>query len=337
MVSLEPKANPPGDPAGGCVSKGARRCEPQRRRGLLAADDWQLYRCIPSDVQYVPHESFASWETEERLFGEGVRVDVPKWRHYDQLAEGVSAPPPGKRRLTVQEETVLFLRYNYARYRLSLLARAQQRRHRDERAGEMVHWFRRAQDTRADLVEANLGLVLAMAKRLRGSDIEYWDLVSEGNLALLRSVEKFDVSRGCKFSTYACRAILKSFGRLASKRARHRQRFPTEFDPSLEKSDYDVRKHEMQAEDILEDLRDVLARNRAGLTGVELRIIWERFSLREGGRKRTLAEVGRRVGLSSERVRQIQSLALGKIRAALEESRLSGQAARRPAASGAAV
>lgn len=337
MVSQEPKANSPGASASGCVPKGGRGPELQRRRGRLAADDWQLYRCIPNDVQYVPHESFASWEMEERLFGEGVRVDVPKWRHYDEPAEGVPASLPRKRRLTVQEETVLFLRYNYARYRLSLLARAQQRRHRDERADEMVHWFRRAQDTRADLVEANLGLVLAMAKRLRGPDIEYWDLVSEGNLALLRSVEKFDVSRGYRFSTYACRAILKSFARFASKHARYRQRFPTEFDPSLEKSDYDVRKHEMQAEDILEDLRAVLARNRAGLTGVELGIIWERFALREGGRRRTLAEVGKSVGLSNERVRQIQSLALGKIRAALEESRLSEQAARRPAASGAAV
>jgi RNA polymerase primary sigma factor len=337
MVSQEPKANSPGASASGCVPKGGRGPELQRRRGRLAADDWQLYRCIPNDVQYVPHESFASWEMEERLFGEGVRVDVPRWRHYEEPAEGVPASLARRRRLTAQDEMTLFLRYNYARYRLSLLIHAQRRQHRDERAGEMVRWFRRAQDTRADLVEANLGLVLAMAKRLQGPHVEFSELVSEGNLALLRSVEKFDVSRGCKFSTYACRAILKSFGRLASKRARHRQRFPTEFDPSLEKSDYDVRKHEMQAEDILEDLRDVLARNRAGLTEVELRIIWERFALREGGRRRTLAKVGKRVGLSSERVRQIQSLALGKIRAALEESRLSEQFARRPAASGAAV
>jgi RNA polymerase primary sigma factor len=329
MVSLEPKANSAGPPADGLVSKGGRRCERQRRRGRLAADDWQLYRSIPNDVQYVPHESFASWETEERLFGEGVRVDVPKWRHYEESAGGVPASPRGKRRLTAQEETVLFLRYNYARYRLHLLVRAAQRRRRDERAGEMVHWFRRAQDTRADLVEANLGLVLAMAKRLRGSDIEYWDLVSEGNLALLRSVEKFDVSRGYRFSTYACRAILKSFARFASKRARYRQRFPTEFEPSLEQSDYDVRKHEMQAEDCLEDLRDVLARNRAELTDVEMRIIWERFALHEGDRKRTLAEVGQIVGLSNERVRQIQYLALRKIRAALEDGPLCAQVAGR--------
>jgi RNA polymerase sigma factor (sigma-70 family) len=138
-------------------------------------------------------------------------------------------------------------------------------------------------------------------------------------MALLRSVEKFDVARGFKFSTYACRAILKSFNRLATKTGRYRQHFPTEFDPELERSDYDVHKHEIQWDDSLEALREILVRNRARLSEVERTIVLERFAITTRGKGRTLAEVGKLVGLTNERVRQIQNLALDKIRLALDE------------------
>ena len=77
-----------------------------------------------------------------------------------------------------------------------------------------------------------------MAKRVRLKDVDFGDQISEGNMALLRAVDKFDASRGFKFSTYACRAILKSFSRQGMKSTRYRQRFPTGFDPSLESSNY---------------------------------------------------------------------------------------------------
>jgi DNA-directed RNA polymerase sigma subunit (sigma70/sigma32) len=92
-----------------------------------------------------------------------------------------------------------------------------------------------------------------------------------------------------------------------------------EFDPELERSDYDLRRHEMQREDSVGAVRDILARNRARLTDVERAIVIERFAIASRGKGRTLAEVGRLVGLTNERVRQIQNHALNKIRAALDE------------------
>ena len=53
-------------------------------------------------------------------------------------------------------------------------------------------------------------------------DSEFAEIVSEGNMALMRAVDKFSVDRGFKFSTYACRAILKAFSRTAMKSSRHR-------------------------------------------------------------------------------------------------------------------
>lgn len=268
---------------------------------------------------YVSHPSFSNPGVEKDLFGKnGQPIERPQWTSFPEIPEDAPVRKRGKTALSADDEVKLFLRYNYARYRLGFLAQAQQRRFSKVRARNMATWYRRAQEARVMIVEANMALVLAMAKRSWVSNVEFSDLVSEGNMALLRSIEKFDVSRGFKFSTYACRAILKGFSRLATKAGRYRQRFPTEYDPVLERSDYDVKKHEVQRTDWVENLRDVLASNSANLTRVEQTVVTERFALNSRGKKRTLAEVGKVVGLTNERVRQIQNLALNKIKAALE-------------------
>ncbi len=269
---------------------------------------------------YVSHPCFTRPGTEAELFGVNAQtIERPQWTSFPEIPEEVVLKKRGKTTLSGDDEVRLFMRYNYARYRLGLLAQAQQRRVSKVRAKNMDTWYRRAQEARAMIVEANMALVLAMAKRSWVTNVEFSDLVSEGNMALLRSVEKFDVSRGFKFSTYACRAIIKGFSRLATKTGRYRQRFPTEYDPELERSDYDVKKHDMQREDWVDTLRDVLTSNRANLTTIEQTIVTERFALISRGKKRTLAEVGKLVGLTNERVRQIQNLALNKIKVALEE------------------
>ncbi len=290
----------------------------------LSLVDHEVYGKIPEKVDYVFHESFAQAATEANLFGPNAHIiDVPQWTHFPEVPEEIVPTRSAKATLTREDEAGLFLRYNYARYRLSKLQAAQRRRLSLNRAQQMVLWYRRAVDAQSALVRANMALVLAMAKRTRIPNVEFSELISEGNMALLRSVEKFDVARGFKFSTYACRAILKSFNRLATKTGRYRQHFPTEFDPDLERSDYDVSRHEIQRNDSVDALREILAKNRARLSEVERRIVMERFAIASGGKGRTLAEVGKLVGLTNERVRQIQNLALGKIKAALDEDYLA--------------
>ena len=273
-------------------------------------------------TDYVPHDSFGLKQTEGALF-DGQEQHVPTWTSYWHSDGESHVPNSPSRTLTGKEEHRLFLRYNYARYRLGQLAQAQQRRICQTRTRKIKLWSERAEQARADLVRWNMALVMAMARRTRIPNVEFTELISEGNMALLRSVEKFDVSRGFRFSTYACRAILKSFNRLATKTGRYRQHFPVEYDPELEVSDYDLKKHEMQTEGSLESLREVLAANRANLSSLEQTIIMERFALASRDGRRTLSQVGKMVGLTNERVRQIQNLALGKIRAAMESEYLA--------------
>src|SRR5699024_9550807 len=143
-----------------------------------------------------------------------------------------------------------------------------------------------------------------------------------GNMALLRSIDKFDASRGFKFSTYACRAILKACSRAGIKLSRYRQMFPADFDPKLERSNYTEQKRARHEYDCADEVRLILDDNRADIPDMEQEIIEHRFASRNNKKKDSdhllLKQVGEEVGLTKERVLQIQKKAMVKIRDTLE-------------------
>ena len=272
------------------------------------------------DVDCVYDRSFSSPGAERKLWGARREcIPVPHYRLLPEISTDVGQDFVARRiLLTGEQERTLFLRYNYAKYRLRELLKLQRKFYSSKRAERIATWHNRAQAVRAKLTNANLPLVPSMAKRVRVIGVEYSELISEGYMAVLRSVEKFDVARGFKFSTYACRSILKCFHRLAAKHRRFRKLFPVEFDPELEKSDYGERRHRMQRSDSIDAVREVLNHNCANLSNVERSVILERFSILSRGRPQTLSQVGQVVGLTNERVRQIEKKSLRKIRAAYE-------------------
>ncbi len=285
----------------------------------LDANQAVLYRQIPEEVDFVPNAGFSAVSAEEDYFGAGARlIEVSGWSsswdvecEYDELRGSRTV------RLAPRDEAILFFRYNYARYRLSLLAEAQSRRVSHLRAKAMLFWYERAQSLRARIVEANLGLVLAMAKRSRILNAEFAEMVAEGNMALLRAVEKFDAARGYRFSTYACRAILKSFCRLATKTGAYRHRFPVSHDPRLEKDSTGEWLKEEKSADMV-DVLNLVIRRPGLLDAREITVLTARFDLERRGKKETLLGVSKMIGLTTERVRQIQNGALDKIRQAIE-------------------
>ena len=268
---------------------------------------------------YIYNRAFSRPETEQKLWGsDSPLIDVANYSLMPAIEGDRVLSPTKLPRLSADQEKTLFLRYNYAKYRLArVLGETEKKRTADLRR-EAQRWRRRAEQTREKLVHANLALVPSMAKRMRGSDIEFSELVSEGHLAILRSVEKFDVSRGFKFSTYACRAILACFRRMASKAHKISTRFPVSFSPEIERSDYYERHHEQQRQDAIDMVSTVLQKNLAELSETEFRIVQDRFSLTEEGKRRTLSQISGGIGLSVERVRQIIKESLTKIRKALE-------------------
>jgi len=302
------------------LAQTTRRSPPKTVVEKLPEEDRTVYESIPATVDYVPHPGYRLKATEEELFGpDAEEVPVAPWRHLPEVEGGEAPAPVASWQLTRRQETVLFMRFNYARYRLATLVTSRKLPRGRSWIRKAVLWHRRAQQNRSALVNANMALVLAMAKRTRIRGLEFSELISEGNMALLRAVEKFDVSRGFKFSTYGCRAILKAFNRLATKTETYRRHFPVEFDPELEKSDEVEHRHVQQHALAVEDLRQVLHHNAAELNETEKAVVQARFAVSGDQRPRTLEQVGQLVGLSKERVRQVQNSALVKLRLAMDD------------------
>ncbi len=304
-----------------------------RAKRALSKEDERLLAALlnPNNPQdYIDSPVFREEGAEGEIYALGGDIQKPDTTWYHPVMDDLS---PGRSRtvkstqqviLTGAQEKVLFHQFNYARFRVSELQKdvwaSASRKPTAEQAEEMLRWYRKAEVIREQIAETNLALVLAMAKRTRMSEVDFADLVSEGNMALLRAVDKFDAGRGYKFSTYACRAILKAFSRQGMKLSKYRQRFPTDFDPKLEKSNFVETKRADFEKDAAEEVKRIVIENRAQLTDVERTVIEHRFGLEtnESEKPMTLEQVGQIIGVTKERVRQIQNKAMEKIRLELE-------------------
>jgi RNA polymerase sigma factor (sigma-70 family) len=225
--------------------------------------------------------------------------------------------------LTKEQEQHLFRKYNYLKFKaVRLRGKLDFERPKSALMDEIEQLYEQIVDIKNKIARCNLRLVVSIAKRHVRPDQNFFELVSDGNLSLLRAVEKFDYSRGNKFSTYASWAIMKNFARTIPGEYRQHDRFRTSqeevFDTTQEHRGNPLLEESMQ-QDRLAKIQRVLRR----LDDRERQIIVGRFGLDHSREPRTLKEVGAELGVTKERIRQIEARALNKLRVAAQEEEIA--------------
>lgn len=286
-------------------------------------NEMRALRILELPLDYIPNPVFGRASMEKAML-----ADMPASETPVKKARLPAGLPPYLASLyevpllNREQEGHLFRKFNFLKYKAAKLRKGlDPARAKNRVMNEIESLYEQAVATKNQIVRANLRLVVSIAKRHVGVWDNFFELVSDGNMSLIRAVEKFDYARGNKFSTYASWAIMKNFARTIPDEHRQRDRFRTSHSEMFTATE-ERRSDQYEQESAQSQREAQIGKILERLDEREAKIIISRFGLDHSHEPQTLKEVGAEMGVTKERVRQIEARALSKLRVAAQEDKI---------------
>jgi RNA polymerase primary sigma factor len=304
----------------------ANKFQRTRTAVLRIVNEVRAQRLLKTPVDYIKaaeFENVSAKKTAEFLGPMPAQEEYKAARDklMAQQHSGVPAellPLYGTPLLNKEQEQHLFRKMNYLKHQarqLQLSIDPDKARAGD--LDKLEDLLKQSQKVKDLLINANMRLVASIAKKHARPTDNFFELLSDGNLSLIKAVEKFDYSRGNKFSTYASWAIMKNYARSLPDEKVKRDRFLTgaeDYFDAIADNRTDEQRELLTAESKKRQVHDLLDR----LDDRERRIMQLRYGI-NSERGLTLEQVGQREGITKERVRQIEARGLLKLKTLAEE------------------
>lgn len=272
---------------------------------------------LQTEIDFIPHPEFVSGSVVDQtviglndlLGGAG---DVSS-----ESQTSLGAAPL----LSAKHEAALFRQMNFLKFHANRLrSRLNPRRVSAKVVAQIEQLLAEAAAIREHIVRANLRLVLSNAAKFATREHVVEDLISDGQLSLLQAVDKFDFSRGFRFSTYATHAIRRGYFRRMQRKQREKTRL-TFADPEILAEDAAAPPEELHSTGDAWLYRKLIERMSETLNEREQTILKARFLSASDSETPTFQALAATLGICKERVRQLQNRALEKMRALAEEIR----------------
>jgi RNA polymerase sigma factor (sigma-70 family) len=304
----------------------AKRFHRTRTSVYRVINEMRARRLLDQPLDYIHHASFDDPSLEAEIV-----AGMPGSDDYESQRQKMRIPkdaPPELASLyempllNKEQEQHLFRKMNFLKHKATKLRQALEPTHaRTQDLQQIEDLQNQATAIKDQLIQSNMRLVVAIAKRHSAQTDNFFELLSDGNMSLIRAVEKFDFGRGNKFSTYASWAIMKNFARSIPDEKRRRERYVTGHEEMFDAAP-DTRTDEQEMVSAVEQKKHQVNRLLEYLEPREQQIIRMRAGLDSYSEGMTLEEIGQQLGITKERVRQLNVRIMNKLRTIARQQHL---------------
>jgi RNA polymerase sigma factor (sigma-70 family) len=311
----------------------AKRFQRTRSSMYRVINEIRAQHLLEQAVDFIPSVTF-----EDQAMAPVMEGDMPDLESYEESKRRSRAPKDAPPELAAlyevpllnkEQEQHLFRKMNFLKFKANRMldklklpsGKVNTTQLRTQDLDRVESLLAEANAIKDQLINCNMRLVVAIAKRHSGQGENFFELLSDGNMSLIRAVEKFDYSRGNKFSTYASWAIMKNFARSIPEEKHRRERYVTGNEEVFAAA-ADTRSNEREIVATAEQASSSVHNLLEQLEPREREIIRMRAGIDSDAKKGlTLEKIGEKLGITKERVRQLNVRAMRKLRGLVEHQK----------------